>query len=111
MWRLVTQSQADIMRSMLSIPPDQLQLFCRTHSIRRLSLFGSRMAGNARYDSDVDLLVEFEPGSEPTLMGMSRMQDELSAMLGLQVDLRTPGDLSRYFRQEVMNAAQVQYAA
>ncbi len=99
------------MRSMLPISPDQLQSFCRAHRIRRLSLFGSRLSGNARQDSDVDLLVEFEPGSEPTLMAMSRMQDELSAVLGLSVDLRTPGDLSRYFRQDVMNAAQVQYAA
>jgi len=96
---------------MLNIPAHQLQTFCRDNRILRLSLFGSVLKGQARSDSDVDLLVEFEEGHAPSLLGMARMESALSDMLGQRVDLRTPADLSRYFRQEVVNRAQVQYAA
>ena len=84
--------------------------FCRRHSIRRLSLFGSRLAGNAESDSDFDLIVEFDPGKEPGLIAMAGMERELSVILGQRVDLRTPADLSRYFRENVMQSSQVQYA-
>ncbi len=85
--------------------------FCVRHSIRRLSLFGSQLQGGAGPDSDIDLLVEFDPGKEPGLLGLADMERELSALLGGQiVDLRTPKDLSRYFRDEVIQSSQVQYA-
>jgi len=96
---------------MLELPSHQLRDFCREHHIRRLSLFGSRLKGTHRPDSDVDLLVEFDTEHIPSMFGMARMESELSQLLGKKVDLRTPGDLSRYFRQEVVDAAQVQYAA
>ena len=96
---------------MLELTSRQLQDFCREHHIRRLSLFGSRLKGTYRPDSDVDLLVEFETAHIPSMFGMARMESELSQLLGKKVDLRTPGDLSRYFRQEVVDTAQVQYAA
>jgi hypothetical protein len=96
---------------MLELSSDQLRDFCREHHIRRLSLFGSRSKGSHRPDSDVDLLVEFEPEHIPSMFGMVRMASELTQLLGKKVDLRTPGDLSRYFRQEVLDTAQVQYAA
>ncbi len=96
---------------MLNLPDPTLREFCRHHHVRRLSLFGSRLKGTQRPDSDVDLLVEFEPEHTPSLFDMVRMQAQLSAMLGQTVDLRTAGDLSRYFRQEVIESAQVQYAA
>jgi hypothetical protein len=96
---------------MLNLPDLALRDFFRQHHVRRLSLFGSRLKGSQRPDSDVDLLVEFEPEHTPSLFGMVRMQAQLSAMLGQTVDLRTAGDLSRYFRQEVIESAQVQYAA
>ena len=96
---------------MLNLPDPALREFCRHHHVRRLSLFGSRLKGTQRPDSDVDLLVEFEPEHTPSLFDMVRMQAQLSAMLGQTVDLRTAGDLSRYFRQEVIESAQVQYAA
>lgn len=100
------------MDKQLSIPPAQLAEFCRRHGIRRLSLFGSVAKGTARADSDVDLLVEFEPGRTPGLFALSGMELELGEMLGgRKVDLRTPRDLSRYFRAEVMARAEVQYAA
>lgn len=69
------------------------------------------MAGRARADSDVDLLVEFEPGQEPGLLGLAEIECELSSLLGGRpIDLRTPLDLSRHFRDEVMRTGRVQYA-
>jgi uncharacterized protein len=92
--------------------PHALESLCRRRRIRRLSLFGSRMKGTARPDSDVDLLVEFEPGSKPGLLAIAEIELELSCLLGgRRVDLRTAGDLSRYFREEVVQSAEVQYAA
>jgi predicted nucleotidyltransferase len=85
---------------------------CRRHHIRQLSLFGSTLKGTDRPDSDVDLLVEFEPGSTPGLIRLAGIAMELSELLGgRQVDLRTASDLSRYFRDEVVRTAEVQYAA
>lgn len=94
------------------LPLDQETLanFCEQHHIRRLSLFGSRLKGSARTDSDVDLLVEFDPEHTPGLLGVAAMEIELSELLGKRVDLRTAGDLSRYFREEVVRSAEVQYA-
>jgi predicted nucleotidyltransferase len=95
----------------LAIAEEQLAQFCRKRHIRRLSLFGSRLTGTAGPDSDIDLLVEFEPGSEPGLLGLASMEAELGAMLGPnKVDLRTPHDLSRHFRDQVLRTAEVQYA-
>lgn len=92
--------------------PEALAELCRRYHIRRLSLFGSLLKGSARPDSDVDLLVEFEPGATPGLIRLASIARELSALVGgREVDLRTPGDLSRYFRDEVVRTAEVQYAA
>jgi len=92
--------------------PDQLADLCERYGIRRLSLFGSVLRGTDRPDSDVDLLVEFQSGMVPGLLGLARIELELSTLLGgRKVDLRTPEDLSRYFRDEVERAAEVQYAA
>ena len=95
----------------LAIAEEQLAGFCQRQHIRRLSLFGSTLAGTARPDSDIDLLVEFEPGREPGLLGLAMMEAELSALLGgKKVDLRTLQDLSRHFRDQVLRTAEVQYA-
>jgi predicted nucleotidyltransferase len=95
----------------IEIPRERIAAFCRRNGIRRLSLFGSILGENFGADSDIDFLVEFEPGKVPSLLGMAELEIELSAMLGRQVDLRTPGDLSRYFRSEVMEKAVLQYAS
>jgi len=93
------------------IPKDKIADFCRRHHIRRLSVFGSALRDDFREDSDVDILVEFEPGHVPGLLKLARMERELSQLLGgRKVDLRTPDDLSRYFRAEVLKEAEVQYA-
>ena len=96
----------------LLISPDELAQFCRRHHIRWLALFGSILKGTAKPDSDIDLLVEFEPGFEPGLLGLAALAEELSARLGgRKVDLRTPRELSRYFRDEILQTAEVHYAA
>jgi uncharacterized protein len=96
----------------LGVDAGELARFCRQRGIRRLSLFGSRLRQTNRQDSDVDLLVEFESDAAPTLLDMATMEAELSALLGgLKVDLRTPQDLSRYFRDAVVREAQEQYVA
>jgi hypothetical protein len=99
------------MKTRLNVDQEVLRRFCRAHHVRRLALFGSRQKGTARPDSDVDLLVEFEPDRVLGLIGISAMELELSELLGgKKVDLRTPGDLSRHFRDEVIRTAEVIYA-
>jgi len=100
------------MERRLPIDAEALERVCRSHRIRKLSLFGSRLKGTARPDSDVDLLVEFMPEARPTLLDMAEIENELSELLGgVRVDLRTAQELSRYFRDAVVNEAEVQYAA
>jgi len=94
----------------LRIDTHTLARFCERHHIRRLSLFGSALKETARPESDIDLLVEFEPGSTPGLLGIGQMELELAGLLGRNVDLRTVNDLSRYFRDEVLRTASVQYS-
>ena len=97
------------MNAQVSIPKDQIAAFCEGHGIKRLSIFGSALRSDFGPDSDVDVLVEFEPDRIPGLIGFAGMELELTRMLGRKVDLRTPEDLSRYFRQEVLAEAQIQY--
>jgi uncharacterized protein len=100
------------MRDRLFTDHPALSALCRRHGIRRLSLFGSVLKETDRPDSDVDLLVEFEPGAAPGYLGLAAIETGLSDLLGgRRIDLRTPRELSRYFRDEVVRAAQVQYAA
>lgn len=94
----------------IDIPRDQLAEFCRRNHIRLLAVFGSALRADFNESSDVDILVEFEPGHVPGLLGMARLERELSALLERKVDLRTPEDLSRYFRRQVLEEADVQYA-
>jgi len=100
------------MHKSLNMEASTLARLCARHHIRSLALFGSQLKGTAGPDSDIDLLVEFLPEARPTLLDMAQIEIELSQALGGgKVDLRTPQDLSRYFRDEVVRTAQVQYAA
>jgi hypothetical protein len=99
------------MHATLQLDRARLADFCRRHHIRRLSLFGSVLTGRFGPDSDVDVLVEFEPEVRLGLLGMAGLEIELSEIIGRKVDLRTPEDLSRYFRDQVLAQAEVQYAA
>src|SRR5688572_29967387 len=93
----------------ISVNQKNLSDFCRRHHIRRLAFFGSVLREDFSPESDVDVLVEFEPRYIPGL-SFFRMQDELSHILGRKVDLNTPHSLSRYFRDLVLAEAEVQYS-
>lgn len=95
----------------INVNQEEIAEFCRRSHIRRLALFGSVIRDDFREDSDVDVLVEFDPGYPVGLIRMAGMEIELSRILGRKVDLRTPEDLSRYFREKVVAEAEVQYAA
>lgn len=100
-----------MMNPNISFSRESIAAFCRKHGIRRLAIFGSALRDDFRPDSDVDVLVEFDPAHTPTLLGIARLERELSRLFGgRKVDLRTPEDLSRYFRQKVIEEAEVQYA-
>ena len=94
----------------IELPKEKIAEFCRRNHIRRLSLFGSILRGDFGTDSDLDLLVEFDADHIPGFIRLAGMEIELSKILGRKVDLRTPQDLSRYFREDVINSAEVQYA-
>jgi len=98
------------MSAKIQIDKTKVAEFCRRHHIRRFALFGSVLRDDFRPDSDVDVLVEFEPGHVPGWEFFS-MQDELSELLKRKVDLNTPGFLSRYFRDRVIGESEVQYNA
>ena len=99
------------MRPKVAFDRDKVAEFCRRNHIRKLSLFGSVLTDRFGPDSDMDFLVEFEPHNGPGYFGLARMERELSELIGRRVDLRTPFELSRYFRDEVVASAQVQYPA
>jgi uncharacterized protein len=102
----------------VNFPEDRIADFCHRHGVARLSLFGSILRPATpeggygfRPTSDVDMLIEFLPGRTPGLLALSGMQIELAEMIGREVDLRTPLELSRYFRAEVLREAKMLHAA
>lgn len=98
-------------KARIELPQDKIASFCKKHHIRKLSLFGSVLRDDLGPGSDIDILVEFEPGKVPSFFRLFDMEEELSAIMGgRKVDIRTPEDLSRYFRDRVLAAAVVQYA-
>ncbi len=100
------------MRTAIRVPSKEiLSEFSRRHHIRKLALFGSVLREDFGGDSDIDVLVEFEPGHTPGFFGLMNMEEELSSLFGWTVDLRTSHDLSKYFRDEVVQKAEVQYVA
>jgi predicted nucleotidyltransferase len=92
------------------MPKDEIKAFCKRNKIRKLSVFGSILRQDFGPGSDIDLLVEFDPGNIPGLIRLAGMENELSEILGRKVDIRTAQDLSRYFRQDVIKSSEVQYA-
>ena len=98
-------------KARIDIPKERIAEFCRANHIRRLALFGSVLRDDFGPDSDVDVLVEFEPGTRVGLFRLAGIEIELSQLLGRKVDLNTPGFLSDYFRDQVMAQAEVHYDA
>lgn len=100
----------DVLNPTLTIPKEKVASFCQAWGVRRLAIFGSALRPDFRPDSDIDVLVEFEPDCIPGLLLIARMERELSHLFqNRQVDLRTPGDLSPYFKEKVLKEAEVQY--
>ena len=99
------------MSTKVEISRELLDDFCRRHRIWKLSLFGSVLRNDFGPESDVDVLVEFEPGATVGYFELADMESELSELLGRKADIRTPAELSRYFRQEVLAAAEPQYVS
>ena len=95
----------------IDIGDEALEAFCVEHGVKRLSLFGSALGDRFTAGSDLDVLVEFESGRTPGLLTMAAMELQLEALVGRRVDLRTYGDLSRYFRDQVAAGARSIYAA
>ncbi len=95
----------------IAVDHERIADFCRRNHIVSLSFFGSVLRDDFGPDSDVDVLVEFEPGSMPSLFGLVRMQRELSEIVERQVDFKTPGFLSRYVRDRVLAEALEEYVA
>ncbi len=89
----------------IEIDREQLATFCRKHHITMLALFGSVLTERFSPDSDVDVLFEYDPAHVPSLFDVAAMEEELSAILGRKADMRTPRDLSQYFRDEVLRTA------
>ncbi len=96
-------------RANINIPHETIAEFCKRNYIRKLSFFGSVLRSDFRSDSDVDVLVEFDPEHVPGFFGLAHQERELSEILGKKVDLRTPQELSIYFRDEVVSSALVAY--
>ena len=99
------------LRQRFPVPSEKVEEFCRRHKIRRLSLFGSVLRDDFGPDSDVDVLVDYEAGAQVSLFDLVRQEKELSALVGRKVDLRTPEELSRFFRNDVIREAALQYVA
>jgi len=98
------------MNKNIVIAEDKIREFCERHYIRRLAIFGSALRDDFGPDSNVDVLVDFVPGHTPGFFKLFEMEEELSGLLGVhKIDMRTPEDLSRYFRDKVVATAQVQY--
>lgn len=95
----------------IDIPKEYLAVFCKKWHVRKLSLFGSVLRDDFGSESDVDMLVVFQEGYVPDLITFSGMELELDEILGRKVDLRTPEDLSPYFREEVVRHSVEQYVA
>jgi predicted nucleotidyltransferase len=99
------------LRPGLSVDDAFFAEFARAHGIRRIALYGSALRDDFRPDSDVDLLVEFYAEHTPGLLHLAQMELELEDALSRPVDLRTPEDLSPYFRDQVTSSARPLYAA
>jgi len=98
------------MSAHIQLDPEYIAEFCKRNQIRKLALFGSVLTDRFRPESDIDILVEFQEEARVGLFALAGMEIELTEKLGRKVDLRTPKELSRYFRGEVVRGAEVQYS-
>ena len=97
-------------RIAVELPLEAIREYCATQPIARLSLFGSALRDELMPESDIDLLVEFVPDAKIGYFELAQQEIDLSELIGKKVDLRTPNELSRLFRQEVIESARLLYA-
>lgn len=102
-------SEMHMLKTTLQYDKEALVKLCQKHHVRRLDLFGSRAKGTAGDGSDVDLLAEFEPGHTPGLLGFLTLQEELTTLLGEEVDLVSRGGLSPYMGDEILASRSLLY--
>ena len=95
----------------IQVPETQLSEFCRRNHIRQLLVFGSALRDDFRPDSDVDLLVDFEPGAPVGFLALGRMQRELASLFQRPVDLVPKQGLKPAIREAVLASAEIVYAA
>jgi predicted nucleotidyltransferase len=100
-----------VSKTNLQFPKDKIAEFCKKNHIRKLSIFGSALRKDFGVDSDVDILVEFEPNARVGLIRLAGLEIELAGIIGRKVDLNTPGFLSKYYREAVIGDSEVQYDA
>ncbi len=93
----------------IEIEKNVLDNYCKKNGIKKISLYGSYLKNTYNKESDVDLLVEFEDDTEYGLLDVARIERELTNMIGKKVDLRTPEELSKYFRENIIKEAEVKY--
>ena len=94
----------------IPIPQDKIQDFCESHHVKQLAFFGSVLTDDFKPESDIDILVDFQVGHTPSFLKLAKMEKELTTIFdGKTIDLRTPKELSRFFRDDVLNTAWVQY--
>jgi predicted nucleotidyltransferase len=96
-----------LLEDRIAVEQAAISEFCRRNHVRRLSFFGSVLRDDFRPESDIDVLVEFDPDHVPGYFRLSAMERELSALLGRKVDLRTPGEIGDYFRERVLTSSRV----
>ena len=105
----IKMSGPNVKKPKLCIPNEEIADFCRRHNIRRLAFFGSVLRDDFQPSSDVDVLVEFEPGTRMGMIRLAGLELELGKILGRKVDLNTPGFISEYYRDHVLAEAEIQY--
>ena len=98
------------MANHINLSKKEIAEFCKKNHITELSLFGSVLRNDFNDNSDIDILVKFEHGYKVGFLTLAKIELELTKMLGRKIDLRTPMELSKYFREEVLETAEVQYA-
>ena len=109
--QLPTNSIGNMNETRIKIPKDRIAAFCKQHRIRKLSVFGSALREDFGPDSDIDMLVEFEPDARMGMLNLAGLELELGSIIGRKVDLNTPGFISKYYRERVLQEAVVQYDA
>lgn len=93
----------------ITVPKKKITEFCKKYFVLKLSFFGSVLRNDFNQNSDVDILVEFKKGKGPGFLELAQMERELTEILGKKVDLRTPNEISKYFKKQVLSLAKVEY--